>query len=47
MLTLFSVREDDKNYHARIGQELSTDSDYFRVRHVGEENDRGVLWERV
>jgi hypothetical protein len=47
MLQLFSVREDDKNYHARIGQGLSTDSDYFRVRHVGEENDRGVLWERI
>lgn len=47
MLQLFSVSVDDKNYHARIGQELSTDSDYFHVRNVGEENERGILWERV
>lgn len=47
MLQLFAASVDDKDYHARIGQELVTNSDYFRVRNVGEANDRGVLWERV
>lgn len=47
MLQLFEANVEDKNYHARIGQELSDNSDYFHVRIVGEGNDRGVLWERV
>ena len=47
MLQLFEANVEDKNYHARIGQELSDNSHYFHVRMVGEGNDRGVLWERV
>lgn len=47
MLQLFGKTVDDNNYHARIGQELSTDADYFHVRNVGEKTERGVLWERV
>jgi hypothetical protein len=47
MLELFGIGAGDKDYHARIGQELSADKPYFNIREVGEENERGVLWERV
>jgi hypothetical protein len=47
MLELFGNGASDKEYHARIGQELSLDKRYFHIREVGKSNERGVLWERV
>lgn len=43
---LFPSHVDDRNYHARIAQEMSAHRETLRVRVVGERTSEGVLWER-